>query len=198
MAGFAKSDLRGLVPQILREKGFEEIRPKTGRGLLPGSRLTGVKDGAEVIIAAKASAARTLNFTKQSKGTWRTASAVDIVVAVVPAASGAGIEAYCFDSKKLTKHFNRAWQALEKAGRSLSFAIPIFVPIDDATSKDLGHSIGNLGLLAEWSVTLTAEQVRARTETSRDDFYTGIRRQIAEHNNVDISQIELEFRIKAK
>jgi len=91
--------------------------------------------------------------------------------------------------------FEKAWKALEKAGRSLSFEIPIFIPLDEVSRKNVGHNIANLKARAVWSVRLSAEEVRARTSAaSGETFYERVKREFAERNGVDVSQVEVEFR----
>jgi hypothetical protein len=199
MARMKKSTMRGLAPSVLADHGFEEIRARSGRGLLPGARLIAKRDGEEIDVAVKASLERSLNFTKQSKNRWRTASAVDLVVAVVPSLKNAqDIEVIAFDRQPLIAAFEEAWQALEKAGRALSFEIPIFIPLDEVSRKNVGHDIANLKALAVWSVRLTAEEVRARTSAeSGETFYERVKREFAERSGVDVSKVEVEFRIKS-
>jgi hypothetical protein len=179
------------------DQGLKEVRVRSGQGLLPGSRLIAKKDGQEIDVAVKASLERSVSFTKQSKSRWRTASAVDVVVAVVPALNAQNIEVLAFDAPPLVAVFEKAWKALEKAGRSLSFEIPIFVPLDEVSRKNVGHDIANLKDLAIWSVHLSAEEARARSSMeSPETFYDRIKREIAERNGVDVSKVEFEFRIK--
>jgi hypothetical protein len=199
MARMKKSLMRGLAPSVLADRGLKEVRgASSGRGLLPGARLIAKRDGVEIDVAVKASLERSLNFTRQSKNRWRTASTVDLVVAVVPASNAKDIEVMAFDRKPLIAEFEKAWKALEKAGRSLSFEIPIFIPLDEVSRKNVGHNIANLKALAVWSVRLSAEEVRARTSAaSGETFYERVKREFAERSGVDVSQVEVEFRIKS-
>jgi hypothetical protein len=197
MTRMKKSLMRGLVPSVLADRGLKEVRARPGRGLLPGARLIAKRDGEDIDVAVKASLERSLNFTKLSKGRWRTASAVDLVVAVVPALIGKDIEVMAFDKQPLIAAFEKAWKALEKAGRSLSFEIPIFIPLDEVSRKNVGHNIANLKALAVWSVRLSAEEVMARTSAaSGETFYERVKREFAERNGVDVSRVEVEFHIK--
>jgi hypothetical protein len=197
MARMKKSAMRGLVPSVLADRGLQDVRARSSQGLLPGSRLIAKRDGQEIDVAVKASLERSVSFTKQSKSRWRTASAVDVVVAVVPALNAQNIEVLAFDAPPLVAVFEKAWKALEKAGRSLSFEIPIFVPLDEVSRKNVGHDIANLKALAIWSVHLSAEEARARSSMeSPETFYDRIKREIAERNGVDVSKVEFEFRIK--
>jgi hypothetical protein len=193
-----KSEMRAVVPSVLTERGFQNIRMASSKGLLPGARLAAIIDGREYDIAVKASVERTISFTKQSAKRWRTLSAVDLVVAIVPALNSRDdFEVLAFDKRRLVAVFEKAWAALRKAGRSLNFEIPIFVPLDEVSRKNVGHGVGNVKQLADWCVPLTAAEARARTTTEPvDSFYDRVRREFAERNGVDVSQVEVEFRIK--
>jgi hypothetical protein len=192
-----KSSMRAVVPSVLTDRGLK-VRVRSSQGVLPGSRLVVKKKGEpEKDIAVKASVERRLSFTKQANGQWRTLHVVDLVLVVVPAEkNGKDTEVLAFESKSLISMFDKAWNALEKAGRSLSYEIPIFIPLDEGSRKNLGHDIANLKALAIWSVRLNPEEVSARNSVENDEFYDRIKRQIAEHNGVDISKVEFEYRIK--
>src|SRR5450631_923219 len=120
MARMKKSLMRSLVPSVLADRGHKEVRARSGQGLLPGSRLIAKRQGQEIDVAVKASLERSLNFTKQSRNRWRTVSAVDLVVAVVPALNALDFEVLAFDGPPLVAEFEKAWEALERSGRSLS------------------------------------------------------------------------------
>jgi hypothetical protein len=197
MARMKKSLMRGLVPSLLADRGLKEVRARSGQGLLPGSRLIAKRQGQEIDVAVKASLERSLNFTKQSRNRWRTVSAVDLVVAVVPALNALDFEVLAFDGPPLVAEFEKAWEALERAGRSLSFEIPIFIPLDQVSRKNVGHDIANLKALAIWSIRLSAEELKARNSAeSGETFYDRVKREFAERSGVDVSKVEVEFRIK--
>jgi hypothetical protein len=197
MARMKKSFLRGVVPSVLADHGLKEVRTRSGQGLLPGSRLIAKRDGQEIDVAVKVSLERSLNFTKQSKSRWRTVSVVDLVVAVVPALDGQDIEVLAFDARPLIIVFEEAWKALEKAGRSLSFEIPVFVPLDEVSRKNVGHDVANLKEHARLWGRFSPEEVRARNPAeSGETFYERVKREFAERSGVDVSKVEIEFRIK--
>ena len=193
-----KSVLRSLAPSVLSDHGYEDVRPRTGQGLLPGSRLVARKAGKDVEIAVKASAERTLSFTRRTKTEWRTASAVGLVLAIVPPLDGSeGIEVWALDQNKLIAKFNSAWKALEKSGRGVSFEQPVFVPLDKVSRKNVGHSIANLTECKKWIAQLTPDEVKRRTAGRSDEtFYERVKREFAELSGVDISKVEVVFRIK--
>jgi hypothetical protein len=196
MMRIKKSTMRGLVPSVLVSRRLADVRARSGQGLLPGSRLIAKEDGREIDIAVKASLERSLSFTKQSEDQWRTVGAVDLVVAVVPSLDSANVEVLAFDALSLVAMFDKAWKALERAGRALSFEIPIFIPLDEVSRKNVGHDIANLKKLAKWSSCLSPEDLKARSSVQSEEFYDRIRREIADRNGVDVSKVELEVRIK--
>ena len=109
-----KSVLRSIAPGVLADRGYE-IRPRTGQGFLAGSRFLATKGGEEIDVAVKASVERSLSFTKLSRSRWRTASAVDLVLAVVPDLNNrADVEVLAFSKIALIAKFDRAWKALQR------------------------------------------------------------------------------------
>jgi hypothetical protein len=193
-----KEQLRAEVPRILTERGFSRIQELSSRGVLPGARLVATRGGTEVAIAVKVSAERSLSFTKKSKTRWRTAGSVNLIVAVVPARdSKEDLEVLAFDSKRLIAEFDKAWKALKAAGRPISFEIPVFVPLDEVSRKNLGHGIANLKDIAEWTVRVPVKEVRDRSlAESAETFYERVKREFAERTGVDVTKVEVEFRIK--
>jgi hypothetical protein len=193
-----KTTMRAVVPSVLAEHGFENIRVISQQGVLRGARLLAVRDGHEVEIAVKATLERAISFTKQSKARWRTASAVDLVVAVVPAPnSREAIEVHIFESKAIVEEFDKAWKALQAAGRSLSFEIPIFIPLDKVSRKNVGHDIADLKARARPMIPLNAEEIKARSSSeTTQTFYDRVKQEFADKVGVDVSKVEVEFRIK--
>jgi hypothetical protein len=167
-----KSSLLRLVAQaVLIDRGFE-VSVKPGQGYLPGSRLVAKKNGKRTIVAVKASKERALSFTRQPDGKWRTLHAVGLVLAVVPAEDNEEeVEVLAFERDALVAAFDRAWKALQKEERPLSFNIPVFVPLDEVGRKNVGHDVGNLKKLSIWPVRLTAEQARAKSVVRTDESY---------------------------
>jgi len=135
---------RVVARSVLMDRGFD-VRLKPGQGYLPGSRVIAMKADEDIDVAVKASQERVLSFTKQPNNKWRTLHAVDLVVAIVPAEDGeTGADVFAFEKKPLVRVFNKAWKALEDAKRPLGFNIPVFVPIDEVSRKNVGHGVGNL------------------------------------------------------
>ena len=192
------SDFRIIGRSVLKDRGFD-VRVKPGQGYLPGARVIASKAGKETEVAIKASQERALSFTKQADKRWRTLSAVDLVVAVVPAAKdGEGADLFAFEKKPLERAFNRAWQALQNAKRPLGFNIPVFIPIDEASRKNVGHDVSNLKKLAIWTLHLTAEELTTRSSSEEESYIDQFRRRFAAENGVDLKQVVISIVGNAK
>ncbi|WP_154072122.1 hypothetical protein [Bradyrhizobium erythrophlei] len=196
MARPKKSLLRQLGREALEEQGYETA-VKRGQGLLPGARLIARKDGEDFVVAVRTSHERVLSFTMQTNSQWRTLENVDLVLAVVPAAKNSEIvEVLAFDSTALKARFDIASKGLERVDRSSSFEMPIFIPIDKESRKNVGHSVSNLKEIALWSVNVSAAAMKVKASDDRaGTFIDRVKREFAERNEVDVSKVVVEFRI---
>jgi hypothetical protein len=184
---------RAVARSVLIDRGFD-VHVKPGQGYLPGARVIAMKAGKETDVAVKASQQRALSFTKQSNKLWRTLDAVDFIVAVVPGEKNQDeADVFAFAKKRLKRAFNRAWKALENAKRPVGFNIPVFIPIDEISRKNVGHDVGNLKKLAIWSVHLTAEELAKRSSSEEESYVDQFRRRFAAENGVDISQVTISI-----
>jgi hypothetical protein len=189
---------RVIARSVLMDRGFD-VRLKPGQGYLPGSRVIAMKAGENIDVAVKASQERVLSFTKQFNNKWRTLYAVDRVIAVVPAeADQTGADVFIFEKKRLVRIFNKAWKALEDAKRPLGFNIPVFVPIDEVSRKNVGHGIGNLKELASETVHLTEEELEARSASAEENYVNQFCRRYAAENGVEVSQVMVSIVGKSK
>jgi len=191
--------LRKAARSVLVDRGFE-VRVRPGQGYLPGSRVVAEKDGKKTEVAVKASRDRVLSFTRQPNDLWRTLHAVDLVLAIVPAENNAECaEVLTFKSNALVAAFNRAWKALERKERPLSFKIPVFVPLDAVGRKNVGHDIGNLKELSILSVDLTPEQIQEKISVEPNETYIDqFIRRYAKENGVDERRIFIGIRGRRK
>jgi hypothetical protein len=194
MALHKKSELRQVGRAALEQKGYE-TEARTGQGLLPGARLLARKDGGTFEVAVRTSNQRALSFTRQPNGGWRGLS-VDIVIAVVPAEKNSeSIEVLAFDSKILRSCFDKALKGIKQADRSARFEIPIFVPFDKESRKNVGHGVSNLRDEALWTVS-GADKLKLKTPSAATEtFIDRVKREFAERNEVDPSKVVVEFRI---
>ena len=184
--------LRRAGHSVLVDCGFT-VRVKSGQGYLPGTRVVLVKDGKKTQAAVKASQNRALSFTRHSNDLWRTLHAVSLVVVVVPGENDPD-EADVLAFKKLTlvRVFDRAWKALGIAKRPTGFNMPVFVPLDEISRKNVGHDVGNLKKLATWSVHLTAAQLAIRTSNEVEgDYVDQFRRKYAAEHGVGVGQVKI-------
>ncbi len=191
-----RSTLRSIVPAVLAKRGFV-TRPKGGQGVLPGSRLAvKSRSGQGYDYAVRASDQRNVSFTRLPDGKWRTLSTADCVVAVVPALEkGVDFDVLAFKAKSLIRKFDEAWRALEKAGRTLGPRMPIFVPIDKTSRKNLGHDVANLRELVVWKESFTRNEILGMTID--DNFYERVRQEFADRNGVDVTKVDIEFRLRS-
>jgi hypothetical protein len=183
------SDYRLAGSTALEDRGFE-VRIAPGRGYLPGSRLVARRERRKIDVAVKASQQRAISFTRRPDSGWRTLSGVDVIVVVVPDQHNSEeADVFGFERKALVRAFNRAWKALEKAKRPTGFNLPVFIPIDEASRKNVGHNVGNLKKSAAWSVHFTKEELEKRTSGNELSYVDAFRRRFAADNGVDVSQV---------
>jgi hypothetical protein len=183
---------------VLQERGYD-VRVNPGQGYLPGARLIASRKGQAIDVAVKASQERVLSFTQQPNKDWRTLHAVDLVIAVVPGEKNPDeADVFGFEREKLIRAFNRAWKALEHAKRPLGFNIPIFVPIDEVSRKNVGHTIGNLKKRADWTVHLTERELEKRSAGIEESYLEAFRRRFAAENGVDVDQVMVSIVGKPK
>jgi hypothetical protein len=187
---------RVVARSVLKERGFD-VRVNPGQGYLPGARLIASRAGQSIDVAVKASQERVISFTQQPNQRWRTLHAVDLVIAVVPGEQNPDeADVFGFERKPLVRAFDRAWKALEGAKRPTG--IPIFVPIDEGSRKNVGHAIGNLKKHAEWLVHLTKQELEERSSGIEEGYVDAFRRRFAAENGVDIVQVMVSIVGKPK
>jgi hypothetical protein len=200
MARPKKALMREFARTSLEQRGFK-VGPRTGQGLLPGARLVADKDKRSFEVGVRTSYERSVSFSRHMDGRWRTLDSVDLVVVVVPQENNSNIvEALVFDSTKLKKLFDKALQELALAGRSLSFEMPIFIPLDTASRKNVGHSVAGIKNAALWSRTSEEGELlktQSAAQASSETFIDRVKREFAEKNEVDVSKVQVEFRIIA-
>ena len=180
------------------DRGYD-VRVKPGQGYLPGARVIAVRDGREFEVVVKASQERAVSFTRQSNTRWRSLHAAHLIVAVVPSENNPDeADVFGFDKKPVERAFNRAWKALENANRPIGFNMPIFIPIDEVSRKNVGHGVSNLKEHKSWTVHLTAEELAARSSRKEESYVDQFRRRFAAENGVDIDQVMISITGKPK
>jgi hypothetical protein len=198
--GASKIRLRRAAANALAEKEGFEIEERTGKGIRPGARFTAkAPKGPPIEVAVRTGRERSLSFSRTSNGNFRTLQSVQLVLGVVPDdESASDFEVLAFKATTLDRWYGNALKALEDAGRSPDIDVPIFIPLDEKSKKNVGHNIAGLKNAALWSVRIGVKQLE---EQSRgEDFETFIdrvKREFAERNEVDVSKVSVEFRILA-
>lgn len=183
------AEYRLVARSVLKDRGFD-VRIAPGQGYLPGARLVAARAGKEIAVAVKASQERAISFTRQSNKRWRTLGIVDWVLVVVPDQQNSEeADVFGFERKVLVRVFDRAWKALENAKRPVGFNMPVFVPIDEVSRKNVGHDVGNLKEHALWSVHLTEAELEERTSGKEESYVDEFRRRFAAENGVDVGEV---------
>jgi hypothetical protein len=187
---------REIGRDILIRRGFE-IREKTGRGILPGARLSASKGGETVEVSVKISPERLLGFSrKPNELTWRTLSSVDLVLTIVPSRSATGrLEVYCFEKSRLIEVFDRALDEMRRAGRAPSYEMALFVPLDEPSRKNVGHSEAGLAQLALWTDEVDSDHYQKHFASGQETFVERAKREFAKINGVDVSKVRVRFEI---
>jgi hypothetical protein len=199
LSGASKIRLRRTAANALAEKGFE-IEERTGKGIRPGARLTAkASKGPALEVAVRTGRERSLGFSRLSNGNWRTLESVELVLGVVPDDESAGdFAVLAFKSTMLKKWYDKALKALEDAGRSPDLDVPIFIPLDEKSKKNVGHNIAGLKKAALWSVRIGVKQLEEQNQSEDfETFIDRVKREFAERNEVDVSKVSVEFRILA-
>lgn len=190
-----KSGLRAIGRAVLEGKGFQ-TELQTGQGVLAGSRLRATKGDQILQVAVRTSYQRALSFTMQPNGRWRGLTG-DRVVLVVPAENNSeGVEVLAFRSTTLKRVFDEAFEDLAQSDRSSRYEIPVFVPLDRDSRKNVGHKVSNLKKSALWTVRLGPDELKSKVVPDNvESFIDRVKREFAERNQVDVSKVEVEFRI---
>jgi len=79
---------------------------------------------------------------------------------------------------------------------SSRFEMPIFVPLDKESRKNVGHGVSNLKQLALWTVRVGADELKDKTVNHNvETFIDRVKREFAERNEVEVDKVVVEFRI---
>jgi hypothetical protein len=197
--GSSKNLLRRFAADVLKEKGFK-VEEQTGQGIRPWARLIATPpEGPPIKIAVRTGVDRSISFSRLASGEFRTLGRVHLVLAVVPDEKNSNdLAVIAFDSKILRGWYSRALKALDRAGRTPDLEVPIFIPLDEQSRKNVGHSVSGLKKAALWSVCIEAEKLKdLHLSESTETFLDRVKREFAERNEVDVSKVFVEFRIMA-
>lgn len=197
--GAFKIRLRRAAANALEEKGFA-IKERTGKGIRPGARLSAKPSkGPALEVAVRTGSERSLGFSRLSNGDWRTLQSVQWVLGVAPDDGSAGdFTVFAFKSTRLKIWFDKALKALVDAGRSPDLDVPIFIPLDEKSKKNVGHNIVGLKNAAVWTAPIKMKQLEEQNQSENfETFIDRVKREFAERNQVDVSKVSVEFRILA-
>src|SRR5450432_2516625 len=89
-----KEFLRESARLALAEQGYSQVEIVQGPGIVPGARLTAVKDGAPKLIVVRTSSDREGGLLRNEDGDWRTIPKADLILAAVPADDAAAADVF--------------------------------------------------------------------------------------------------------
>jgi hypothetical protein len=196
-----KEFLRESARLALAEKGYEQVEIAHGPGIVPGARLTALKEGSPVLIAVRTSSDREIGLLRNQNGAWRTIPKVDLVLAAVPANDAPAADVFAFDRDVLLNVFNATVDVTEKNKRTKSrFKAPIFIALDDVTNSRMGKIQPGLKAGARWQVQIPTSRsalpiASGKTPESHTQLIERLKRQVATSIGVDMSKVVLEIRI---
>jgi hypothetical protein len=177
--------------------GVEEV---PGRGIMPGAKVQISEPGKKPRVATiRVSLDREVALTRHPDGKWVTVPNVDEVIFVVPAADGSdSAEVLSFRPSIVIDAFNHALDRLKRQNPALSYKAPVFVALDDATDDDFATASSALKEKAQWTKVISIDSVRrSRQRESVREFRERVHREFAKLQGLDISDVAVEFTIKA-
>jgi hypothetical protein len=196
-----KEFLRESARLALEEKGYKQVEIAHGPGIVPGARLTALKEGSRVLVAVRTSSDREVGLLRNQNGTWRTIPKVNLVLAAVPAIDALAADVFAFDRDVLLNEFKATVDVTEKNKRTKSrFKAPIFVALDDVTNSRTGKIQSGLKARRLWQVQIPTSRsalptASDKTLESHTQLIERLKREVAILIGVDISKVVLEIRI---
>ena len=185
----------------LADEGYEQVEIAYGPGIVPGARLTALKEGSRKRIAVRTSSDREIGLLRNQDGAWRTIPKVDLVLAAVPATDAPAADVFAFDPNVLLNVFNAVVDATEKNKRTRSrFKAPIFVALDDVTNSRTGKVQPGLNGKELWMRPIETNRsalptASGKTPESHAQLIERLKREVATLIGVDIGKVVLEIRI---
>ena len=102
---------------------------------------------------------------------------------------------FAFEAKKLSVWFNKALEALEKADRAPALDVPIFIPLDQKSKKNVGHDIAGRA-----SRSLARDRIHPKkmADTMRrdevDELFDLLKQKLAEREGIDVSKVVIQVK----
>lgn len=193
-----KSHFRACARVALERHGFS-VDIKHGAGIIHGARLRAIKDGQQYEVAVRTSLDREIGLTREPDGRWRTIPRMDFVLVAVPSADVPDCaEILCFRPSVLIEAFDRALSQHKQTKPAFSHKAPVFVVLDRL--GDLRVSGSGLKNKAEWIELIPLGSVPVIGVTPSDTsnrFVERVKREFAQLIGVDVSKVEVTFRIVA-
>jgi len=211
-AAATKALLRDASALALRRRGYG-VEPVKSRGIKTGSQLLLTRDQGPTILAqVKTTNERLVSSTRRPvTENWRfTQKDADepepLVIVAGPFRKDPGtVEVFAFASRLLARRFDEALAEMRRNGRDPSCEMPIFLPLDERTRKDTGHSTVGLKNDAQWTETITvAEVTRSGSDQTASDgadaSVTSMKSAFAKLNDVEVADVimEINFRIRQR
>jgi hypothetical protein len=190
----SKLRLREAAANVLRAKGFR-IQPRKGKGIRPGARWR-VKPSRGAAFEVAVRTGRALGCSRLSDGSWRTLNDVRWVLCVVPNyKSPTSFVLFAFEAKKLSVWFNKALAALEKADRAPALDVPIFIPLDQKSKKNVGHDVAGLKRAALWRETIDPKKMADTMRRDEvDELFDLLKQKLAEREGIDVSKVVIQVK----
>jgi hypothetical protein len=192
--------LRDLAPLALKQRG-DRVAEVAGRGLIPGSRLTAISEGADEqrTVAVRVSLDQEIALTRRPDNQWVTLGRVDEIIVVIPAADDSDrAEIFSIRPDVLIAS---ADEALSRMKRDVSYRTPVFVSFAD--EKHGGKNKNSLRGKATWQTSLPFALVRGRQKAKAQpdtirEILGRAKHEIAHVLKMDDSEVSLRLEITPK
>jgi hypothetical protein len=109
--------------------------------------------------------------------------------------SAATFVVYAFTAEKLREWFGAALKALEEAGRAPGLDVPIFVPLDQKSHKNVGHDVAGLKRARIRFEKIDQKKLADRVRRDElDELFDMLKQKIAEREGIDVSQVVIDVK----
>ena len=84
---------------------------------------------------------------------------------------------------------------MRKAGLAPSLEMPVYVPLDQGSRKNVGHKVDGLTRHAIWTHDVEIDRSKPGDTAGNESFIQRVKREFADINQVDIAKVQVEFKI---